>query len=195
HSIEALKDELKVHGRCREIALPRLDASAVGEYLAHRFPGHEGSTDLAGLIHQRTEGNPLFVVNVADDLVRRGTLVHHARRWVIEGDSGLVAIAIPEDVRRMIGHELDRVSPDERRILEAASVSGVEFPAAAVAAAERLGLDDVERGCAELSRRGSFLTARDVAVWPDGTFSGRYAFRHALYQEAVYGRLAPARRV
>jgi predicted ATPase/DNA-binding winged helix-turn-helix (wHTH) protein len=195
HPIEALKDELKVHGRCREISLPPLDASAVGEYLAHRLPGHEGLTELAGLIHQRTEGNPLFVVNVADDLLRRGNLVHRAGRWTMRNGSGPVAIAIPDDVRRMIGQELDRVSPEERRLLAAASVSGVEFSTAAVAAAEQLDLDDVERGCAALSRRASFLSAHGVANWPDGTFSGRYAFRHALYQEIVYGRLAPARRV
>src|SRR5262249_4789530 len=75
-----------------------------------------------------------------------------------------------------------------------ASVSGVTFSAAAVAAAEQLDLEDVERGCAELSRRASFLVPQGVAAWPDGTFSGRYAFRHALHQEAVYARLAPARR-
>src|SRR5262245_7470483 len=129
HAIEALKDELKIRGHCREIALPGLDASAVGEYLAHRLAGHEGLTELAGLIHQRTDGNPLFVVNVAEDLIRRGVLVQRGR-WVVENGSGPVALTIPEDVRRMIGHELDRVSPEERRLLEAASASGVEFSAA-----------------------------------------------------------------
>src|SRR5262249_61949550 len=118
----------------------------------------EGLTDLAGLIHQRTDGTPLFVVNVADDLIRRGVRVQRAGRWVVDNGSGPVALTIPEDVRRMIGHELDRVSPEERRLLEAASASGVEFSAAAVAAAEQLGIGGVARGCAELSRRACVLT-------------------------------------
>ena len=48
----------------------------------------------------------------------------------------------------MIGHDLDGVGADERRILEAASAAGVGFSAATVAAAEQIGLDDVERRCA-----------------------------------------------
>ena len=44
----------------------------------------------------------------------------------------------------MIGHELDRWLPTSAGILEAASAAGVEFSAAAVAAAEQIGLDDVE---------------------------------------------------
>ena len=195
HPIEAVKDELKVRGRCRDIALAGLDASAVGEYLARRFPGDAASTELAALIQQRTGGNPLFVVNIADDLVRRGVLVRRAERWMVEDGSGLVQIAIPEDVRRMIGHEFDRLGPQERRVLEAASTAGVEFSAAAVAAAEQVGLGDVDGACAELSRRASFLTSCGVDTRPGRPVGGRYAFRHALYQELVYERLAPARRV
>src|SRR5678816_549694 len=111
------------------------------------------------------------------------------------GRPGLAQIAIPEDVRRMIGHDLDAVRPDARRILEAASAAGVAFSAAAVAAAEQIGLDDVERRCAELARRASFLTSHGSDTWPDGTVAGRYGFRHALYQKVVYERMPAARRV
>jgi predicted ATPase/DNA-binding winged helix-turn-helix (wHTH) protein len=195
HPLAAVKDELKVHGHCRDVALTRLDETAVGEYLAHRFPAERAFVELAGMIHERTGGNPLFVVNVADDLVRRAVLIERAGRWEVEGSPGLAQIAIPEDVRRMIGHDLDSVHPDERRILEAASAAGVEFSAAAVAAAEQTGLDDVERRCAELARRASFLTSHGSDTWPDGTVAGRYGFRHALYQEVVYERMPAARRV
>jgi predicted ATPase len=95
----------------------------------------------------------------------------------------------------MIGHELDRVRPDQRRILEAASAAGVEFSAATVAAAESLGLDEVERCCADLARHASFLTSLGSEAWPDGTVAGRYGFRHALYHEVVYERISPGRRV
>jgi predicted ATPase len=95
----------------------------------------------------------------------------------------------------MIGHELDRVPPHQRRILEAASAAGVEFSAATVAAAAPLSLDDVERCCAELARHASFLTSHGPATWPDGTVAGRYGFRHALHQEVVYERLSTGRRV
>ena len=141
------------------------------------------------MIHARTGGNPLFVVNVADELVRRAVLFERGGRWEVEASPGLARIAIPEDVRRMIGHQLDRVRPDERRILEAASAAGVEFSAAAVAAAEHIGLDDVERACAELAGARSFLTLQGVDDLAGRDGAGRYAFRHALYQEVVYERV------
>lgn len=194
HPIEAAKDELKVHGQCREIALTPLDETAVGDYLARRFPA-AALAGLAGVIHRRTGGNPLFVVNVADDLVKRAVLVARAGRWEVARRPGLGHIAIPENVRRMIGHELDRLRPHERRVLAAASAVGVEFSAAAVAAAERLGLDEVEDCCAQLARRASFLTSDGSDTWPDGTVAGRYAFRHALYQEVTYEHVPAGRRV
>jgi predicted ATPase len=195
HPLAAAKDELKVHGHCRDLAVARLEETAVGEYLARRFTAERAFAELAGMICERTGGNPMFVVSVADDLVRRAVLIERAGRWEVEGSPGLAQIAIPEDVRRMIGHELDGVRPDERRILEAASAAGVEFSAAAVAAAEQIGLDDVERRCAELARHASFLTSHGSDTWPDGTVAGRYGFRHALYQEVVYERMPAARRV
>jgi predicted ATPase/DNA-binding winged helix-turn-helix (wHTH) protein len=195
HPLEAAKDELKVRGQCREVALAPLDEMAVGEYLARRFPPAGALTELAAVIHRRTGGNPLFVVNVAEDLVRRGVLIERARGWEVTERPDLVNVAIPDDVRRMIGHALDRVPPDQRRILEAASAAGVEFSAVAVAAAEHLDLDDVEHGCVELARRATFLTSLGFDTWPDGMVAGRYGFRHALYQEVVYERISPGRRV
>jgi predicted ATPase/DNA-binding winged helix-turn-helix (wHTH) protein len=193
--LEATKDDLKMHGHCREVALQRLDETAVGEYLARRFPATAALSELAEVVHRRTGGNPLFVVNVADDLVRRAALIERGGRWEVAGRADLVHVAIPEDLRRMIGHELDRVLPHQRRILEAASAAGVEFCAAAVAAAESLSLDDVEQCCAELARRASFLTSLGSDTWSDGTVAGRYGFHHALHQEVVYERISMGRRV
>jgi predicted ATPase len=194
HRLEAVKDELRMRGLGRELALAHLDEAAVGEYLARRFPGERARDELSRMIHARTRGNPLFVVSVADELVRRAVLVERSGRWEVDSRSGGAGIAIPEDVRRMIGHQLDRVTPAERRILEAASAAGVEFAAAVVAAADAIDLDDVERTCADLARGASFLTAQGSDTWPDGTVTGRYGFRHALYQEVAYERVPPARR-
>jgi predicted ATPase/DNA-binding winged helix-turn-helix (wHTH) protein len=193
-SLEAVKDELKMHGRCREVALARLDEAAVDAYLVRRFPGAGTLGDLAGAIHRRTGGNPLFVVNVAEDLARRGVLIERNGCWALAAPPDIVDGAVPDDVRRMIEHALDRVGPHERRLLEAGSVAGAEFSAAAVAAAERTSLDEAERGCAELARRASFLTLLGSEAWPDGTIAARFGFRHALYQDVVYESIPMGRR-
>ena len=185
-ALEAIKDELVVHGHAREVALGPLDEGAVSDYLAWRFPDTVAFAPLAPVLRRRTGGNPLFLVSVVDGLARREAVME--RR-------DLLPLDIPDDVRRVIGHALDRVDPHLRRVLEAASAAGIEFSSALVAAATGLPLDDVEQACAELARRGSFLTALGSEAWPDGTVAGRYGFRHALHQEVIYERSGAGRRV
>jgi predicted ATPase len=95
----------------------------------------------------------------------------------------------------MIGLQLDRLPAFDRRILEAASAAGTEFSSLAAAAAADVTIDAAEASCAGLVRRELFLAPRGVDEWADGSVAGRYAFRHAVCQEAVYERLPPGRRV
>ena len=53
----------------------------------------------------------------------------------------------------------------------------------------------VETQCASLAQRSLFLQAHGVEEWPDGTVTGRYGFRHTLYQQVVYERLPVGRRM
>jgi len=53
--------------------------------------------------------------------------------------------------------QIERLSPAGQRMLEAASVVGAEFSAAAVAAGVGAAVEEVEEGCTELARRGQFL--------------------------------------
>ena len=102
---------------------------------------------------------------------------------------------MPENLRQLIEQQLARVSPDERKILEAASVAGAEFSAAAVAAGVERSTEAVETHCDSLVRREQFLRARGTSEWPDGTVAARYGFLHALYQEVLYEQLSASRRV
>ena len=68
------------------------------------------------------------------------------------------------------------------------------FPVASVAAGMQTTPDAVEEVCEELVQRGLFLEDRGVTTWPDGTLTGQYSFRHALYREALYQRVGSARR-
>jgi uncharacterized protein len=83
----------------------------------------------------------------------------------------------------------------QRQVLGGASVAGAEFAVAAVAAALKHDIDEVETICEEVAGQGHFLEERGIAEWPDGTISRRYGFRHALYQNVLYDRIAETRRV
>jgi DNA-binding winged helix-turn-helix (wHTH) protein/predicted ATPase len=198
HPLAALQAELAVAEHCGVLRLAQLAPAEVGEYLARRF-GSEPVTgakpaSLATAIYTRTEGNPLFVVNVADDLVARGVLVQLNGKWALAGRIEEIAGMIPEDLRRLIELQLERLSAAEREILEIASAAGEEFSAAAVAAAVGEHVEAVESCCSGLARRALFLRSAGSESWPDGTVASRYAFRHALYRATLYERLPAARR-
>jgi DNA-binding winged helix-turn-helix (wHTH) protein/tetratricopeptide (TPR) repeat protein len=199
HPLKTIKEELELQKRCRELALSLLKETAIAEYLLRRFSpaaGHAGALEaLARRIARWTEGNPLFVVNVLAHLVSHSVIVERHGLWEVAQDPEAVQVAIPDDVRDMIARQLDRTSPQERKILEAASVAGAVFSSAAVAAGAARTLDDADSCCADLARRESFLIAQGVDEWPDGTIGGRYRFRHALYQGVVYDHVPEARRV
>ena len=172
-----------------------LSATAVSSYLKQRFAGGARLPlgKLAVGLHQRTEGNLLFMANVADAWVAHGLMTQHQGQWEWHGD--WQTIEIPATIRQFIAQQLDRVSSVERVVLEVASVAGGEFPTAAVAAALGATLEEVEQCCEGLVQRQRFLQCRGIVTWPDGTVASQYGFVHLLYQEVVYDRVSGARRV
>ncbi len=149
---------------------------------------------LAHFIHRRTDGNPLFMVNVTNELVAREIVTNRDGQWEIQDALAGDNIGVPENLRQLIEQQLARVNPDERKILEAASVAGAEFSAAAVAAGAEQTTEAVETHCDDLVRREQFLRAQGTSEWPDGTVATSYGFVHALYQEVVYDQLSTTRR-
>lgn len=187
HPLKAIKQDLEARGQCEDLPLSCLSPLHVEEYLQRRFADAAGAppiSELASVVHRRTDGHPLFMVNVADYVAALG----------FGGLPDSVMSSIPKSVRQMIEKQIDRLSADEQRILEVAAVAGFEFSAASLAA----GLDDgdvdtSESSCAVFVRRAQFLVARGSQRWPDGTVAGAYSFIHALYQNIFYYRIAPGR--
>jgi predicted ATPase/DNA-binding winged helix-turn-helix (wHTH) protein len=199
HPLGEAKPELQVHGRCQELPLEPLTKSAVEAYLTLRFspkvPEAGSLQALARLVHQRTEGNPLFIVNVTDFLVVQGLLVEKEDRWKLRSDLEDLSQGIPPTIRQMIEKQFERLSAEEQRLLEASSVAGMEFSALEAAAGLGETVEEVEQQCAALARRELFVRERGKSVWPDGTVTGHYEFLHALYQQVLYERISVGRRV
>jgi predicted ATPase len=189
HPLKGVKQELQVRGQCVELPLTCLSEAAVAEYLEKRFvgvvDGQLSFPELAHVVYRRTDGHPLFMVNVADYVAAQDFSAVNAS----------VEQSIPESVRQMIEKQIDRLSTEDQRLLEVASVAGAEFSAASVAAGLATGdIDAIEQSCGALARRAQFLQLRGKSVWPDGTIAARYGFIHALYQNVLYYRVTPGRR-
>src|SRR5690606_16974497 len=72
HPLLSVKQNLQLHGLCAELPLAPLSEAAVATYLAARFPGLTPTDELVQQVFQRTDGNPLFMINVVEHLVARG---------------------------------------------------------------------------------------------------------------------------
>jgi predicted ATPase len=94
----------------------------------------------------------------------------------------------------MVELEVERLSEDEQRMLEAASLMSVAFPAWAVAAALAKDPVEIEEACDGLARRLHFVVRAGQDELPDGTKSAFYVFAHGLYREVLYKRQAATRR-
>jgi DNA-binding winged helix-turn-helix (wHTH) protein/predicted ATPase len=195
HPLQAVVQELKLHRRGDELALTLLTEAAVEEYLTARFAGTALPSGLVHLVHQRTDGNPLFMVNVLDAWEAEGWLDEVEGKRSLQVGLEALAQGVPEGLQQMLAQQLERLSVEEQRTLEAASVAGVEFSAAAVAAGIETDVVEAETRCERLARRQQWLRSVGIDEWPDGTVSGRYAFIHALYHHVVYQRITPARHI
>ncbi len=198
HPLRAIKQELQMHRQCKEIPLRFLREHEVSEYLALRFAvdtQHPGSLhEVARIIHQTTEGNPLFMVNMTDDLVIRENSGVADGQWQVRVRREDVETGVPDSLRQLIEKQIQRFNQDEQHVLEVGSVIGVEFSAAAVAAGLAQPIALVEEQCEAMVRRGLFLRSRTTECLPDGTLTGRYGFLHAMYQKVFYERQAMVER-
>jgi predicted ATPase len=134
------------------------------------------------------------MVNVIEFLMKERIIVEQEHGWKLRVDLSEVELGVPENIREMVEKHVERLDPSEQRILEGASVVGMDCSAVAISA----GLDEdivrVEEICDGLARKHHFLWPAYLAELPDGTITPRYRFIHALYLDVLYQRVAPTRR-
>jgi hypothetical protein len=135
------------------------------------------------------------MVNVVDYLLARKSMVQIAGQWELKVKLEELEVAVPESIYQMIEKQVDRLTAEQQQLLEAASVAGVEFAAASVAAALEEDMVLIETRCEALARRHQFLRPMASPAWSDGTLTGRYAFVHSLYQNVLYKRVPAGRRL
>ncbi len=193
HPLKGIKHELDAHGQCQEVPLELLSPTEVGEYVTRRLPGSVATADIALALYRRTDGNALFMVNVIDYCLAQQLLVQEEGAWILKGN--LEESEVPGSLQQMIARQLEESGEEERRVLEVASVVGVEFSTIVVANVLNRDPDSIEEVCETLAYRGQLLQEHGVDERPDGSLSGRYKFRHVLYQNLLYQRIAEVRRV
>jgi tetratricopeptide (TPR) repeat protein len=195
HPLKSLKTEMQVHNLCDEVTLSSWNRQHIAEYVDATFTPNDFPADLAALVHEKTEGHPLFVANLLQYLGERGDVAKADGHWTLARPLSEMDLAAPESVRAMISRKIDALEPEERRALQYASVEGTEFLSSVTA--KLLGVDeiDLEESLASIGKSHRLIETRGEEELPDGTLATRYRFSHALYQNYLYGDLVNKRRV
>ena len=144
--------------------------------------------EIAARIEQAAEGNPLFVEELVRMLLEEGALALDDGRWVARD---VAELPIPPSINALLAARLDHLDPEERSMLQCASVVGKQFWWSAVA---ELAPTDV-RG-----RVSSHLHAlvRKRLIFPAESTSfvneDSFRFGHILVCDAAYASLPKERR-
>ncbi len=145
-----------------------------------------GEASLPKRLEQRilglAEGNPLFIEQMLSMLIDDGRLRDRAGRWVFSATADVVSI--PGNVSSLLGARLDRLGPVEIRVVESASVIGLEFSTSAlsVLVAESVAPADLEPALAGLCGKQLIRRAE-----PGG--ADDFHFSHILVRDTAYARL------
>lgn len=194
HPLADLLRELRLHGLCEEIALAGLDRPAIEAWLAQRLGAAAIDGALVAALHRHTDGHPLFLARVVDELLATRALAHDERRWSLGPGAG-DALPLPQHLAEVIERQAARLGPDERQVLEAAALCPQAFEAAVVA--EAIGQPpEAVIGCLSALARRALWVRR---AGPDGTERAdgpeRHVFAHALLRHVLREQVPPARRV
>ena len=174
HPLVAFLAELGRLPRVERSDLSRLRAEETREQLSSIL-GHPAPPDLARGIHERSDGNPFF----AEELLA----AVQAPRAAI-GQAGL-----PPDLETLLGERLDRLTDATQTVLEVAAAAGRD---ASHVLLERIGELSNARLLAALREA---IEQQVLVLVESENHDARYSFRHALIQEAIYGRLLPTERL
>ena len=148
--------------------------------------GDDSSLDgVKELLVSRAEGNPLFLEQTVRALVETHALAGEPGAYRLTAP--IQTIQVPASVHTLLAARIDRLPPEDKRLLQAAAVIGHDVPFTLLQAVAGDPDHDVRSGLANLQARG-FL--QETTLFPDL----EYTFRHALAQEVAYAGLLQQRR-
>jgi adenylate cyclase len=170
----------------RQISLEPLGAADTEELLRDLTGEDPSLQGLAGLVHERSAGNPFFVEEIVRELAEDGTL---------EGERGAYRLArpieelsVPASVQTVLAARIDRLEPEAKHLLQAMSVAGKEVgERTLVPVAGFADPGACEDALRELIGAG-FLY--ELELYPERIL----AFRHPLTREVAYGTQLAAQR-
>ena len=168
-----------------QLRLDPLPPAGADEFLQALLGDDPSLVPLKQLLIARTEGNPFFLEESVRTLVETGVLVGEPGAYRLARP--LEGLQVPATVQAVLAARIDRLPPEEKRLLQTAAVIGTEVPLALLQAIAEQPEDVLYRGLAHL-QAAEFLY--ETRLFPEPV----YTFKHALTHEVAYSSLLQERR-
>jgi class 3 adenylate cyclase/tetratricopeptide (TPR) repeat protein len=151
-----------------------------------------GLEPLKRALIERTQGNPFFLEETVRALVETQVLVGERGAYSMTKSPRQVegrpeAWQIPATAQAILAARIDRLAPEDKRLLQAAAVIGRDVPFALLQAIADMPEESLRQGLSHL-QAAEFLY--ETSLFPDL----EYTFKHALTHEVAYGSLLQDRR-
>ncbi|MCB9824676.1 MAG: protein kinase [Planctomycetes bacterium] len=183
HLAPAWVADLKRLGHVTSLDLPRLDRAGVEALLCAALGSEALAHDLVRPVARRSEGNPLFVLEVVRAL-RETRVLERRTDGTWRATRPLHDVPLPSGVSDLVRAHLHGLESEDRDLLDVAACCGLEFDATLVGAALGLGRLPVLRRLARLESDRRLV--RSVGK--------RFAFDHPTLRDVVYEALPEALR-
>jgi class 3 adenylate cyclase/tetratricopeptide (TPR) repeat protein len=163
-----------------QLRLDPLPPAGADEFLQALVGSDPSLEPLKQLLIARTQGNPFFLEESVRTLVETGVLV--GERGASRLARPLENLQVPATVQAVLAARIDRLPPEEKRLLQTAAVIGTEVPWPLLQAVADEPEEALHRGLAYL-QAAEFLY--EASLFPERV----YTFKHALTHEVAYGGL------
>jgi class 3 adenylate cyclase/tetratricopeptide (TPR) repeat protein len=169
----------------QQIRLDTLEPATAGELLTALLGEGPGLEDLRKLLFERTEGNPFFLEESVRALGETNVLA--GERGAYRLTRPIPSLELPATAQAILAARIDRLAPEDKRLLQAAAVVGKNVPYPLLAAIAEISDDSLGQGLGRL-QAAEFLY--EAGLFPEI----EYTFKHALTHEVAYGSLLQGRR-
>ena len=166
-----------------QLRLDALPPESANELLNALLGAAAAVEPLKRLLFKR--GNPFFIEESIRTLVETQALA--GERGAYRLTRPIQAIEVPATVQVILAARIDRLSAEDKQLLQTASVIGKDVPSVLLHAVAEAGEEAVQRGLTHLQAAEFLYEAR---LFPDP----EYTFKHALTHDVTYGTLLQERR-
>jgi class 3 adenylate cyclase/tetratricopeptide (TPR) repeat protein len=168
-----------------QVRIDPLTSSGAGDMLRSLLGPDQALDTLKERLTDQTRGNPFFLEECVRSLIETEALI--GQRGALRLAHDLPDLRVPPTVQAILASRIDRLEPEEKRILQTAAVIGKDLAFSLLRAIAEL---PDERLHDALSRLQASELLFPTSFYPEP----EYTFVHALTHDVAYGSLLQERR-